>query len=337
MSDRLIYAMSTRGSLKIEQFNELFRFVHFHSDGMDEGDLDINARRQAIRNLDSLAYCEFDFDSRTVFMCKPELILLPVCGIPKALLVGARTPELIEKLKAAVKENRSKSKIQVITHALANSSVPSSLYIYATDIKILKEIANKAGIDYDLDSPAAWNIAQMSIKINDIEEKLNYEKQIEPEWQKRIFITERLVFSDYEIEQGEKILAEYRHPFTKQLYHWIWNGDQAAQISRDWGRYLILAELSKSILIYDDKLFRLAVPVTVPLPCLLARAAALCSGAVPASILSFGEKKGSIPPRHPLQLYSCVPPKIAQLIANKLEQQLIYTSLAVIEKGVLHA
>lgn len=329
--------MSTRGRLKIEQFNELFRFVRFHSGGMDEGDIDIDARRQAIRNLDSLAYCEFDFDSRTVFMCKPALVLLPACGLPKALLVGSRTPELIEKLKAAVKENRAKSKIQVITPAAAHSPVPSALHIHATDIEILKEVANKAGIDCDLTSPAAWNIAQMSIKLNEMEGKLNYEKQTEPEWHKRIFITDRLVFSGYETEQEHKKLAEYRHPVTKQLYHWIWNGDQAAQVSRDWGRYMILAKLGNSILMYDDKLFRLAVPITVPLPCLLARAAALCSGTVPASTLSFGEKTGSIPPRHPLQVYSCVPPEIARLIADKLEQKLIYTGLAIIKKGVLHA
>lgn len=337
MSDTLIYAMSTRGSLNIEQFNELFRFVHFHSGGMDEGDIDINARRQAIRNLDSLAYCEFDFDRRKVFMCKPALILLPSFGLPKALLVGARTPALIEKLKAAVKENRTKSQIYAITPAAAHSSLPSALHIQATDNDILKEIANQAGIDCDLMSPAAWNIAQMSIKLNEIEGELNYERQTEPEWHKRIFSTDRLVFSGYETDQENKRLAEYRHPVTKQLYHWIWNGDNAAQVSRDWGRYMILAKYGSSILIYDDKLFRLAVPMTVPLPCLLARAAALCSGTVPVGTLSFRVKTGSIPPRHPLQIYSCVPPEIARLIADKLEQKPIYTSLAEIKKGVLHA
>jgi len=88
---------------------------------------------------------------------------------------------------------------------------------------------------------------------------------------------------------------------------------------------------------YDDKQFILAVPVTVPLPCLLARSAALCSGTVSAGTLSFKDKTGSIPPRHPLQIYTCVPPEIARLIADKLEQKLIYTRLAVIKKGVLHA
>jgi hypothetical protein len=337
MFDTLIYAMSTRGSLKVEQFNELFRFVHFHSDGMDEGDIDIDAKRQAIRNLDSLAYCEFDFDRRAVFMCKPALILLPACGTPIALLAGARTPDLIDKLRNAVKGYRDNSKIQVITPSAAHSPVPSALHIHATDNDILKKIANQAGIDFDLTSPAAWNIAQISIKLNEIESKLNYEKQTEPEWHKRIFSIDRLVFSGYETDQENKRLAEYRHPITKQLYHWIWNGDNAAQVPRDWGRYMILAKYGNSILMYDEKLFRLAVPVTVPLPCLLARVAALCSGTVPAGTLSFREKTGSIPPRHPLQIYACVPPDIARLIADKLEQKLIYTSLAVIKKGVLYA
>ena len=337
MSDTLIYAMSTMGSLKIEQFNELLRFVYFHTGEIDEGNIDIDIRRQTIRNFDSLAYCEFDFDRRTVFMCKPALVLLPSSGLQKALLVGARTPELIKTLKAAVKENRANSKIQVINSVEAHSPVPSALQIHATNNDILKKIANQAGIDCDLTTPAAWNLAQMSINLDGIEKELNYEKQAEPEWHKRTFSTERLVFSGYETSQENKRLTEYRHPVTKQLYHWIWNGDDAAQISRDWGRYMILAKHGRSILMYDDKQFRLAVPVTVPLPCLLARAAALCSGIVPADTLSFREKTGSIPPMHPLQIYSCVPPEIARLIANKLEQKLIVTNLTVIKRGVLHA
>lgn len=336
MSDTLVYAMSTRGSLRVEEFYKLLRFVYLRSNGMDEMNIDIDFRSQTIRNLDSLAYCEFDFDQRMVFMCKPALVLIPAWGLPKALLVGARTPQFIDKLKAVVKVNRSKLKIHTITTASDQSSLSSALHIHATDKEILKKIANQLGIDCDLEFPAAWKIAQMSTKLDEIEAKLKYFNNSEPNWKKRIFRSDRLVFTGHEKEQQNIYLTEYRHPVTKQLYHWIWNGVNAAQISRDWGRYIILAKTGKSIMLYDDKLYRLAVPMTVPLPCLLARAAALCSGVIPMSVLSFSGKLSSIPPKHPLQIYSCVPPDIAHLIAEKVQQKLIYTSLEKINKGVLY-
>ncbi|GAG61844.1 unnamed protein product [marine sediment metagenome] len=99
MSDTLIYAMSTRGKLNLEQFNELFRRVYSPSFKQVEESVKVDVRRHTVRILDSLGYCEFDFDKRMVYMCKPSLMLLPFFGLPKAVLTGARSPFLVQKLK----------------------------------------------------------------------------------------------------------------------------------------------------------------------------------------------------------------------------------------------
>lgn len=337
MSNTLVYAMSANASMKLEWFNEIFRHVHLPYGAQNDEQIDVDARQQVIRILDSLGYCEFDFDNRMVHICKPSLVLLPEFGLPKALLVGARTPQLEKKLKASVKERRRKAILDHLQYSWNNAAIPTGLCIQAMDKTIIQEIADEAGIDCDVTTPAAWRLADMSATLDEVKCKLNFEKRVEPGWNKRVFITERLMFSRYKEEDPSQCLVEYRNPVTKQLYHWIWNGDNAAEAGRDWGRFIVLANSGRRIVIFDEKQFKMAVPVTVPLPCLLARAIALCSGIPPSTITSCKQKVGAIPPEHPLQVYSCVTPEIAQLIAGKLNQKLLYTSLAVDKKGVLHA
>lgn len=337
MSNTLIYAISTIGSLKLEHFNELFRHVYLPVSGESDEQIDVNARQQAVRVLDSLGYCEFDFDNRTVYMCKPALVLLPDFGLPKALLVGARTPRLVNDINKAVRDRRKKTVLKHVTHSGENAAIPSAIYIHATDKSLIQDIAEQAGIANDVTSPAAWKMAGMSATLDEIQDAIKFDERAEPGWNKRTFIQERLMFSSFSAEEESRRLTEYRHPVTKQLHHWIWNDSTAAEISRDWGRYILLANADCNILMYDKQHFKLAVPVTVPLPCLLARAAALCSGIPPYSAVSGDEKIGGIPPCYPYQVYKGVPPKIARTIAGKLNQKILNVNLEMNKKGVLHA
>lgn len=337
MSDTLIYAMSTIGSMKLDRFNELFRHVYFPVFLENEEHIDVDAKQKSIRALDSLGYCEFDFDKRMVYLCKPELVLLPNFGLPKAILVGARTPGLIKKIQKAVYKRRKYTVIENVIHSRENAAIPRAIYIHATDKKIIEDIANQVGISCDVTSPASWRLACLSTAINEIKAGISFVEYAEPGWKKRTFNKERLVFSNSLIEEESQRLVEYRHPFTNQLHHWLWMNNTAAEVNRDWGRYMVLSDAGYNILIYNEQEFKLAVPATIPLPCLLARAAALCSGIPPLLVVSKSQRIGNIPPNHPFQIYSRVPPKIATTIAQKLCQKFINKSFTVDKKGILYA
>jgi len=336
MSDILIYAMSTKGNMRLEQFYELFRRTYFPVLGNEGESIDFDIRRQIIRILDSLGYCEFDFDKRMVYMCNPCLILLPDSGLPKALLVGARTPELVRKLKVAVKTRKHKALISHTQQSRSNITIPAAIYIEAIDTSIIQEIANEVHISFDLSLPASWSLAVMSASLKKIEESLKFEPRSEPNWKRRIFQKDKLVFTEFNKNHGVQFLAEYRDPVTQQLLHWLWNGKKAADVNRDWGRYLVLTNSRNQILIYNQRSWMLAVPVTIPLPCLLARALALCSGIAPLLIKSYSKKIGDIPPEHPIHIYFNVPPQFANLLKTKIDQDLIYIHFEIGKGGVLH-
>jgi len=337
MSDTLIYAMSTRGSMKLEQFNELFRRVYFPSLEQVEESVEVDVRRQIVRILDSLGYCEFDFDGRMVYMCKPVLILLPVFGLPKAALVGARSPALIKKLKAAVKARRNKAVLKYMQHSGVNAAIPAALCIEAMDVETIHEIAGDVRIACETSWPAAWALTNISSSLNDIRQSLSFESRAEPNWKRRVFSKERLVFSGYSKDSAPSFLAEYKDPVTQQLHHWLWKDGSAAPVGRDWGRYLFLADEGVNILLYDEKLQKLAVPVTVPLPCILARAVSLCTGTAPSLAVTCPKRIGGVPPGHSIQIYSGIANVIVKLVASKLCQKLIYTRFEIDRGGVLYA
>ena len=337
MSNDLIYAMSTSGSMSTDRFSELFRYVYYPYASQDEDRIDINARQQTIRILDSLGYCEFDFDKRIVYMCRPSLVLIPSFGLPTALLTGARGPKFLKNLKAAVNGRWKKAKIEYKQHSENNAAIPATICIQAIDKDVIREIADQVGISCDLTSPAAWRIADMSETIDGIKSSLHFSSRAEPEWSKRIFDTERLVFSGYLNSESNNSLVEYLHPVTRQYYHWIWNEGKATDTDRDWGRYIALEYFKRNILFFDEKQLKLAVPVTVPLPCLLSRAAALCSGIPPSTIASCNVRADGVPANHPIQVYSSVTREIAELIAGKLNQKLLYTDIKKDSIEVPHA
>src|SRR3990167_292176 len=115
MSEQLIYAMSTRTELRIEQFNDIFKKVSLPGELDKDETIDFDVRRHVIRALDALGYCEFDFDDRMVYMCPPAFVLLPTHGLPKAVLTGARSPRLMALLKEAVKKRIGKARMVLDT------------------------------------------------------------------------------------------------------------------------------------------------------------------------------------------------------------------------------
>ena len=244
---------------------------------------------------------------------------------------------LIKKIQKAVYKRRKYTVIENVIHSRENAAIPRAIYIHATDKKIIEDIANQVGISCDVTSPASWRLACLSTAINEIKAGISFVEYAEPGWKKRTFNKERLVFSNSLIEEESQRLVEYRHPFTNQLHHWLWMNNTAAEVNRDWGRYMVLSDAGYNILIYNEQEFKLAVPATIPLPCLLARAAALCSGIPPLLVVSKSQRIGNIPPNHPFQIYSRVPPKIATTIAQKLCQKFINKSFTVDKKGILYA
>jgi hypothetical protein len=323
--------------MSINKFNATFDAL-CQPAGISSKEVDLNnIRRQTIRYLDSLGHCEFDFDSdrRQVFACPPVLVALPPYGLPKAVLTGARTPSMVRKIKDFVKGNHNSvshsSTLQRSEHPL----LPSAIYIEAVDHEYLQKVAQAAQIGCHLTAPAAWSLVNFSAGIENVGYKLVYEDRADINWLKRTFSTDALTFSKSHNTENVQGLVEYTNPQSQQKRHWIWDGNQSAEVGRDWGRYMILADKGVDVLLYDERRHQLAVPSTVPLPHFLARAAALCTGLAPATLHMGEQSIGGMPAGRPVDIYCAVPPPVATMISEKLSQNLIYHSTVPDSSGVI--
>lgn len=317
MSEQLIYAMSTIGETDLTRFFDIAKRLY---EPEDDGDYDYNVRFQMVRYLEALGYCEFDYDQRRVFMCPPALILLPSFGLPKALLTGARTPILVERLKNSVKDRKDYAVFSKWRQKNSKMNLPDATVIEAVSTDVLAQIAAENSITLSAFHPAAWDLANHSVSVESIEKGLHFETRPEINWRRKDFDTLRLGFFSGQTN-GDYRLSEYINPDNQQRRHWIWDGGVAADVARDWGRYIILKRAKKKILNYDEEAQELQVPLWVPLPCLLARAVTLCSGLAP--VIQKSPSTRDIPEGCPLQVYSDVPVEIARIVAAKTGQNLL--------------
>lgn len=321
--------------MSIDKFNTSFNSL-CQPAGIPSKEVNLNnIRLQTIRYLDSLGHCEFDFDKRHVFACPPALVALPPYGLPKAVLTGARTPSMVRKMKDFVKGNRNSVSHSIKLQRSEHPLLPSAIYIEAVDHNHLQKVAQSTQIGCHLTAPAAWSLVNFSAGIENVRYNLSYGDRADLDWIKRTFSANILTFSKSHNTENVQGLAEYTNPKSQQKLHWIWDGNRAAEVDRDWGRYMILADEGAEVLLYDKQRHQLAVPSTVPLPRFLARAATLCTGLAPAQARMGEQSVGGVPAGQPVDIYCAVPPPIATMISEKLSQNLINHSTVPDSSGVI--
>ena len=322
MSNELIYAMSTIGEMNIGRFYDFLNSISVQETGEWDGS-GYDVRSKAIRVLDSLGYCEFDFNTRKVYMCPPSLVRLPTSGMPKAVLVGARIPRMVLRLKNAVKSVSDKALFLNVPQRRSVIDIPPLICVEADSVATLEGIASACGIASSLEAPSAWMLASMSQSVDQIRRQLLFIKR---DWKSQPltkFDTKSLMFAPTG-EESENGLTDYTNPATKQHVHWYWVGPRAAEINRDWGRYAVIADRGKKIVLYDRNLRRLCIPRNVPLPTLLARALTFCTGTPPFNGRVGRNGMSDVPPGCSLDIYAGVPTSIAKMVVDKVHQELIY-------------
>jgi len=319
-ADIFIYLLSSKSTIQFDSLKDIFSQTCWAE---DENNPELNFMKsfqQTMRFLDSLGFCEVDYSSRRVSMCPPYLVSIPGFGLPMAVLVGSRTPELVQALKQSV--GRRKDTVGITAQENKNSNVPELIKITSMSFSTLTDVAKECGVGCMLDAPAAYKLLDFSASINEVEQRLKFQKKSEPKFESKTFSCRLLQFSKGKDAPNLPFrLVEYETPYNQRV-HLLWNGDGAAEMNRDWGRYIVLNHENTNVLLYDSSRNKMAVPTAAQLPTLLARSLSLCSGAVPNQKMCNLEHTGGTYTRHYMFVYSNVPPYVAEGVAKKLGQKL---------------
>lgn len=250
--------------------------------------------------------------TKRVVIAPPALARLPWPGLPRAVLCGSRSPDTLDDLREACAKQPN---IDVSAGIQSGHPyAPTRIELRATSEQALADAANATGVVW-LPAPASWSLAVASCSLSDYIKTLEWVSRADLNWDRRDFDAERLAFGragDGEVAPALRLSA-YSHPDGWAWRDWLWSGDTAADVDRDWGRYAILRNAGRRVLGYDGRDGHVTAPRQAPLPKLLARALALCSGQAP----SLRESEGL-----GLHAYPGVPAGVFALVASKLGQDL---------------
>jgi len=234
------------------------------------------------------------------------LALLPDLPPSRAVLVGHRTSEIERDLRKACNDHGAALEVgdddgcPFAPHLLKVIGDPDSLARVAAAVQALFH-----------PDPAAWRLTQFVGDLAAYEAELSWLPRADlGGWGRARFDPDSLLFVPAATQQDG--LTEFRHPTTGRRVYWYRRGDQAAEVDRNWGRYLSLKDAGRTgILTTSDGGLRAPLGALPPDP--LAAALGLCSGRPPALARADAERG---------LVYRDVPPEIAERVARKLGQML---------------
>lgn len=286
------------------------------NEGLANGTVNYRPYR-LLRLLDSLGHCDYSFSSknRRVVIAPPMAVRLPLAGAPQAVLAGARSGTTHHELKQLLAQFDDAT---VEIHAdQSNRLAPPRILISSTSSESLETIAEQFGVHYS-SAPPAWTILSLAGSIDQYRETLNWEPVANLGWPCRTFDSDTGRFL-FESDAHSCDLVSYTNPTNNARVHFYRKKDIEAEIDRDWGRYLVLQDLGKSVVRYDERKAILGVRASCPLPRLYARGLTLCSG-----YASFVQKEDD--GRTLWRYFRYVPSQIAELVEQKLAQKLVQCS-----------
>jgi hypothetical protein len=328
--DLLLFAVTAAGSMSWPSFSRAYDALLSKPANVEgaEGDPGLRKRR-ARAMLDALGHCETIYRSGTGELAAAPALLarLPLSGLPKAVLTGARQPSTIPALIDTCSTVGGVTVLLDDPSSRGDVPVPTRVELEAETDSLLESVARQLGIPY-VTTPPAWLIICASAALPDVLARLEWHADPELNWIRKEFNPSTLRLMPVVPRRPSALrLVSYQHRVKPDQRFLLWRGEESASIDARWGRYAVLAATGRQVLLYDERRNRLAVPASTPLPRLLGRGLCLCSGwppdFVPAVALGTTQAGG-----WGVHLYSAVTLDIASQIGEKTGQRLLPVSLA---------
>lgn len=271
----------------------------------------------AARQLDELGHIEIvSIGGEFKLAAAPAVLaLLPRFGLPTAVLCGGRSPQTERKLREAAGANSAR--LIVFESRQERQMPPRSFFVEAEDISHLAGTAAAAGVQFAEILPA-WSLVNAASDVDAYKQSLTWRHEPEANLQVSEFGLASLRFGPPQAgAQGCRLLRYF--PRRLPSYYELRDGEKASRIDRDWGMYAVLGAQGQNCLIHDSRSKIVAVPASVPLPKLFARALVLCSGLSPAWLPATDAKWPSLE-SNGFYVYTAVPDSIAETVFEKIGQ-----------------
>ena len=286
--------LNTGSAIKKEDYYSAFEIIFRKCFKKELFDYKINLtqlKKDSLKWMEILGHVECDYISTKIYICPSQLLLLPARNGHNAMLVGARSEELIEAIKGFCTNNKVSFIKQ--THKNVLLLLPDIIKFNTkkfTKYETLYERCKKHGLIYKK-TPPTFNpqliqpmLMEYTCSVDEYEESIINDpskKSINYDFSKKYFDIDSLDFIecdnsfDKELNLIEDKLNEYK------IFYNYWKKGEIFLIDKSWGRYLILSKNRKNVILFDRLNNIIAVPCSVPLPKLIFKSFVLMSGEIP--------------------------------------------------------
>lgn len=332
----LLYYLTYMGECNSKAFGLAFDTI-FHNenliDTLQKRTLKI-AKRYSLIYLDHLGYIDFDQQTQQIHLNKPQLMLIPGKTEVKAYLTGARTEEFTEQLFEYAKQNSIAVTIEKQDSFYEGYLIPDTIILTPKGCKnatqgriVLESLARKLGICFDfIQNPykqpkiIQWGLRSFSADLKAYRLNMHGKKETDGKdypYRREVFNPDTLKF--IKSEEGESLNKELSLVQYNIHYEWLyrfWEDSKCYDMDKNWGQFLLLAGLKKSVIYYDEENQIVASPIHVQLPRYIAKSLMLLSGKIPyfKSITINGNTLS-------YQMYVNIPKTFADNLFKKLEQE----------------
>jgi len=321
MSDdpnRLLYVISAHGTLTWTQYREAVDFLSGSKSAGSVVNLGRATRSGLLHCLQALGHCDVYYEDgrSTIIVAPPALARLPRAGLPVAVLTGARCPQTASQIAETAQAHKGAVQSTVQRHSEPFSLLPDTILIEAESEEAMSAFSADLDINYTA-IPPAWTLVNWCGNLPEYEETLNNRIPDALNWARYDFDVISLAFGRAYSDSLPRF-TRYRNPTTGLPIHVFFRESHGSEVDLNWGRYLLLNSKGIMVTAYDGKRCRLCVPVTTPLPTLVAKTVCMCSGRSPIHWTQDHLVQGVA--CNNWLMFKDVPPQIAEAALSKVGQ-----------------
>lgn len=279
-------------------YQEVFDTVEIESHPIELSRL----KRWSLNYLDYMGILDYEYSTKKVVVNPPQFILIPTDSGRKVLLIGGRTPELIEKIKVEVEKEGLHLRLEPQDASLSPFILPPTVTVtgfdensYVTIENKLRNAAEACSVSFNPNKLPQFRLAEFSYTIKEYENQLIPDKRFDDSgWVARVFDVDQLCFIPIDTESIDKSFSLVEYRLTEYSFkHRLWMNGQSYSIDKNWGRFIVLNKFRKEIIFNDIEKNLVVIPASLPLPRLISEAMTLFSGKAPKR-LKFAMKGMSI-------------------------------------------
>jgi hypothetical protein len=287
--------LTTKNILTTEEFYRAFEFYYFKEFAGRQLSENFNLTRikkASLNFYDYIGFLDFDYETKKIVVCPPQLIFIPCTMGRKVLLIGGRDASLIKSiiniapkhnLQVEITKQFSSNERLLLPDVITIKSLGKSDAAYGE--RNIVSFSNEMKIKISTNDFCQIGLKLFSAEICEYEKELIDNNETSEEdygWARRIFNPDSLKYDKNESPTFDRDFALIEYKLNEYTYYnKLWKAGKCYQVDKNWGKYLALKYYGKNVILFDRNHSRVAIPWETPLPRLLAKSIVLLSGLGP--------------------------------------------------------